>query len=240
VLSTGSNNTAFGSFAGDAITTSGNNTCIGHHSGSAISTGTNNTCLGNYAGDAITTGDYNVCLGNAEGSTRTTGDYNISVGNNNDHSATGCTHEIIIGANNATGKGDSTAFIAPGSGAVYAGNNSANFSTTSDRRIKKNIADNNTGLDAINQVRVRNFEYRTPDEIDELPKEAAIGKEGIQLGVIAQEIQTVLPDVVRQETTGCLTVDPDNMTWYLVNAVKQLSAKVEELEKWKEEHTCCG
>ena len=87
---------------------------------------------------------------------------------------------------------------------------------------------------------MRNFEYRTPDEIDELPKEAAINKEGTQLGVIAQEIQTVLPDVVRQETTGCLTVDPDNMTWYLVNAVKQLSAKVEELEKWKEEHTCCG
>ena len=50
----------------------------------------------------------------------------------------------------------------------------------------------------------------------------------------------MLPEVVKEESTGCLTVDPENMTWYLVNAVKQLSAKVEELEKWKEEHTCCG
>jgi hypothetical protein len=140
-------------------------------------------------------------------------------------------NEVVLGSNGMVGKGASTAFISGGNGAVYAGNNSANFSTTSDRRLKKNIADNNTGLDAINQIRVRNFEYRTPNEIDELPKESAIDKEGTQLGVIAQEIQTVLPDVVRQETTGCLTVDPDNMTWYLVNAVQQLSAKVEELEE---------
>jgi len=26
----------------------------------------------------------------------------------------------------------------------------------------------------------------------------------------------------------------------LIKAVQELSAKVEELEKWKEENTCCG
>ena len=98
------------------------------------------------------------------------------------------------------------------------------------RRIKKNIVDNNTGLDAINQVQVRNFEYRTADEIDELPSSVAIDKRGTQVGVIAQEIQEILPDVVKEESTGCLSVNPDNMTWYLVNAVKELSAKVAELE----------
>ena len=149
-------------------------------------------------------------------------------------------NEVVLGSNGMVGKGASTAFISGGNGAVYAGNNSASFSTTSDRRIKKSIEDNNTGLDAINQVQVRNFEYRTPDEIEELPKDAAIDKEGLQLGVIAQEIQTVLPDVVREESTGCLTVDPGNITWYLVNAVQELSAEIEELKKWKEEHTCCG
>ena len=79
-------------------------------------------------------------------------------------------------------------------------------------------------------MRVRNFEYRTVDEIDELPSHPAIGKEGGQVGVIAQEILEVLPDVVKEESTGCLSVNPDNMTWYLVNAVKELSAKVAELE----------
>ena len=98
-------------------------------------------------------------------------------------------------------------------------------------RIKKNIEDNNTGLDKINQIQVRNFEYRLPEEVDEeLPSHAAIEKEGTQVGVIAQEIMDILPDMVKQEDTGCYSVDPNNLTWYLVNAVKELSAKVEDLE----------
>ena len=36
--------------------------------------------------------------------------------------------------------------------------------------------------------------------------------------------------MVTTESTGVMTVDADNMTWYLVNAVQELSAKVEELE----------
>ena len=137
---------------------------------------------------------------------------------------------MVISTYNSTGKGANTGFINPNSGGVYQGNNSSSWSTTSDRRIKKNIVDNNTGLDAINQVQVRNFEYRTADEIDELPSSVAIDKRGTQVGVIAQEIQEILPDVVKEESTGCLSVNPDNMTWYLVNAVKELSAKVAELE----------
>jgi hypothetical protein len=39
-----------------------------------------------------------------------------------------------------------------------------------------------------------------------------------------------LPDCVRQETTGVLSVDPDNLTWYMINAIKQLSAQVETLK----------
>ena len=48
--------------------------------------------------------------------------------------------------------------------------------------------------------------------------------------VIAQEIMEVLPDTVNQESTGCYRVDPDNLTWYLINAVQELSAKVDALE----------
>ena len=83
----------------------------------------------------------------------------------------------------------------------------------------------------VNQIRVRNFEYRTPEEVDsELASTSAVDKEGLQLGVIAQEIVEVLPDVVKQETTGCYSVSPDNLTWYLVNAVKELSAEVKALK----------
>jgi hypothetical protein len=137
---------------------------------------------------------------------------------------------ITSGTGGATSKGGNTGYIVPGTGGMYQGNNSASWSTTSDRRLKKNIVDNNTGLDAIKQVQVRNFEYKLADEITELPKENVINNKGIQLGVIAQEIQQVLPDMVKEESTGVLSVNPDNMTWYLVNAVKELSAKVEALQ----------
>ena len=52
----------------------------------------------------------------------------------------------------------------------------------------------------------------------------------LNLGVIAQELQQVLPECVKQESTGVLSVDTDNLTWYLVNAVKQLAAQNEELK----------
>jgi len=50
------------------------------------------------------------------------------------------------------------------------------------------------------------------------------------LGVIAQEIQSILPDCVTENSTGVLGVSPDNLTWYLVNAVKELSAEVTALK----------
>jgi len=57
-----------------------------------------------------------------------------------------------------------------------------------------------------------------------------VNKEGLQVGSIAQEIEEVLPDVVRTSELGIKSVNTDNLTWYLINAVKELSAKVEELE----------
>ncbi len=94
-------------------------------------------------------------------------------------------------------------------------------------------------LAEINQIQVRNFEYRLPEEVDaELPSSAAIAKKGIQTGVIAQEVMDILPDIVKQESTGCYSVDPDNLTWHLVNAVQELSAEVEELKS--KMHDKCG
>ena len=51
-----------------------------------------------------------------------------------------------------------------------------------------------------------------------------------KLGVIAQEIEKVLPEVVTEESTGVKTVNVDNLTWYLINAVKELKAEIEILK----------
>ena len=147
-------------------------------------------------------------------------------------SGTGVDKEIVLGFDNtAVGRGTRSFFVHADSG-VYHGGNTSTWDTTSDLRIKKNVTDNNIGLDKIKEVQVRNFEYRTKDEITDFenPSAVVVNKEGIQLGVIAQEIQKVLPDTVTQQSTGALSVNPDNLTWYLINAVKELSEKNDALE----------
>jgi hypothetical protein len=179
---------------------------------------------------ACTSGSYNTAIGySAGGNGTTTGSNNTYVGYFSVPSGNS-THEIVIGTNSAVGKGGGTGFISPNGGAVYQGNNSASWTTTSDRRLKKNIVDNNTGLEKLTQIQVRNFEYRLPEEVTELPTHAVIKKTGVQLGVIAQELQTVLPDCIKTESTGVMSVNTDNLTWYLINAVKELSARVQQLE----------
>ena len=125
-----------------------------------------------------------------------------------------------------------------GNNGVYNSANSSSWSTTSDRRVKKNIVDNTIGLDVINQIKVRNFDYKTKDEILEDSPEFtkwidSVVKDvpGTQIGVIAQEIEDILPDVVLEMTESKVkSVNPDNLTWYLINAVKELSAEIEKLK----------
>ena len=170
--------------------------------------------LGRQAGENITTGTLNICLGYAAVP-----------------SGTG-TAEIVIG-NNVSGKGNNTGYIYPnGGGAMYQATNATTWAQTSDERIKKNIVDNNDGLNKLKDIQVRNFEYRTEDEITDFdnPSSAVVKKEGLQLGVIAQEIEKVLPEVIRTENTGVKAVNTDNLTWYLINAVQELAAEIKKLK----------
>ena len=250
VNTTGSSNTAVGYRCLDANTTAAQctavgtgalgasngdrNTAFGHNTGEVLTSAVDCTLLGEGAGAYVTTGSDNTLIGRlAAGQTTqlTTGQRNVHVGSYTTPSAAGASNEIVLGYG-STGKGSFTGFLA-GSSGVYNEGNTTTWSTISDERIKKNIEDNSVGLEAINQIRVRNFEYRTENEIVDFenPASAVVNKEGIQLGVIAQEIEQILPDVVHEESTGVKTVNADNLTWYLVNAVKELSSQVESLKQ---------
>lgn len=51
------------------------------------------------------------------------------------------------------------------------------------------------------------------------------------LGLIAQEVQRILPQLVHEGADGYLSVSYGNIVAVLIEAVKELSARVEELEK---------
>ena len=226
----GTPNTAIGFQALNANTTGPENTALGYQAASANTTGGGNTYIGHQAGIANTTGGGNISLGRQSGSNITTGAFNVCLGYTSTVAAATDNYEIVICALGSVGKGSSTGFISPNGGGVYQGNNSTLWAITSDQRLKKNIVDNTVGLDAISKIQVRNFEYRTADEVTEVSPDQAIQKTGVQLGAIAQELAEVLPECVKQESTGIYTVNADPLIWYLVNAVKELKAEIDQLK----------
>ena len=246
-----SDNTALGGSALAGITSGARNVGLGYVALQSNQTGTDNTGVGRYALNACTSssntaigsaslyqatsGGQNTAVGQAAGANITTGGSNTFIGNNSSGSANNVTNEIVVcSGSGGTGKGSSTGYINANGGGVYQGNNSAAWSITSDRRLKKNIVNNDTGLDKIRAIQVRNFEYRLPEEITELEEHCAINKEGVQIGPIAQELLAVgLSECVKTESTGVMSVNTDPLVWYLVNAVKEIKA---EFDAYKASH----
>ena len=239
---TSSNNTAVGTRALEACSTGHTNTAVGQGCLDSLTTGVENVSMGAGTGNDITTGNENVLIGTRAGgysTVLTTGSRNILIGRDAYTTNSNASHQIVIGTYQVQGIGNRTFYVNSDGGASYNGGNTTAWNTTSDRRIKKNIVDNNVGLEKINQIQVRNFEYRTKEEILEAAPELSGCVEaackyhedkGVQLGVIAQEVQDILPSIVKEESTGVLGVCADEITWHLVNAVKELSAKVETLQ----------
>jgi hypothetical protein len=232
---TGSGATALGYLALNKITTGTGNTGIGYFAGARINVGTNNTCLGYEAGDFVNTGSNNVIIGNGAASTTTnltTGSDNTYIGTSAAASANNVTFELVIGSG-LTGKGTQTAFIG-GTNGAYNAKNVTTWETTSDERIKRNIVDSPKGLAEIKQLRVRNFNYKPEGEMpkDENGVPLAIGLDPDRLvtGFIAQELQQVMPECVRTNDNGLLSVSSDAVIYALVKAVQELSAELEKLK----------
>ena len=86
----------------------------------------------------------------------------------------------------------------------------------SDKKLKKNIKT----LDGSKVYDMRGVSFTRKDT----------GKESS--GVIAQEIQKIAPELVNN-TDGTLGVAYGNLTGYLIEAIKELKAEIEELKKNK-------
>ena len=70
-------------------------------------------------------------------------------------------------------------------------NHDNSYGQTSDERIKSNIKDANSQWDDIKAIRVRNFKKK--DDVNQYGDKATL-----QIGVVAQELETVSPGLVRE------------------------------------------
>jgi len=252
-LTSGRYNLLIGNNAGDLFDTEDDNQFIGYQSGSsAINGGEFNTAIGNYTLDALTSGDYNlalghgaggaitsgganVCLGAFTGDAITTGSQNTILGIASDPAANNNENSIVIGYN-LTGKGSNTGFISPNGGAMYQGNNGTAWTQTSDERVKKNIKDYDKGLNEINKLKIRTFDYRRLSEMplgkNDIPLENNEMPENNQVGLIAQETIDIFPNtIIENSDNGRLSLQSDEINWALIKAVQELSATVTTLQQ---------
>ena len=96
----------------------------------------------------------------------------------------------------------------------------AAFFTPSDKNLKDNISPIKKALDKVKSISGNTFDWK--EESD---------NEGLDTGVIAQEIESLgLPGIVRTKDNGYKSVQYHKIIPLLIEAIKELSAKVDTLE----------
>jgi len=94
----------------------------------------------------------------------------------------------------------------------------------SDVRYKKEITTLSLNLDKVASLRPVSYYWRT----DEFPEQNFSAEE--QIGLIAQEVETVYPEVVLTDKNGYKSVDYARLTPALIGAIKELRQQIEELK----------
>ena len=134
--------------------------------------------------------------------------------------ATSALTSYLIALNSNVGGSDVVKFRVEADGSVFGGT----YTGTSDERAKTEISDLNYGLDTINQLRPKQFKMRHSEE------------KGFKYGFIAQEIETVLPDLVRDdgiedgEGGSYKALEYNSIIAVLTKAIQEQQQMIEDLK----------
>ena len=90
---------------------------------------------------------------------------------------------------------------------------------SSDRRLKYVGKEFNSGLEKIRQLKVFNYTFKK--DKSKTP----------HVGVIAQDLQKVFPDAVKEGKDGFLLIRMEDMFFAMINSIKELDLKYEAQEK---------
>ena len=93
---------------------------------------------------------------------------------------------------------------------------SGDINTTSDINFKKDIETITGAIESLKQIKGVNFVWKSSEDKS--------------MGVIAQDVEKVFPTLVKENEEGTKSVNYSGIIGVLVEAVKELSARVEELE----------
>jgi hypothetical protein len=92
----------------------------------------------------------------------------------------------------------------------------------SDSRLKENVTPISNPLEKIQQI--GGYEY------DWIPMEGIHENEGHDIGVIAQEIESILPEIVTTRENGYKAVKYDRIVALLIECIKEQQKQIDELK----------
>ena len=125
------------------------------------------------------------------------------------------------GSTGAGTKFETTETGATVTGALLVTDDITAFYSTSDKNLKDNISPIKKALDKVNSISGNTFTWKEGNS-----------NQGEDTGVVAQEIETLgLPGIVKDQESGHKSVQYHKLVPLLIEAVKELSAKVDKLEQ---------
>jgi len=165
--------------------------------------------------------------------THTSGDYvaslvqgtGVTIANNSGETAT---PTISIGQ--AVGTSANVQFSSIGVGTTASGTGGEIRATgditayySSDIRLKENIQPIENALEKVNQISGNTYDWK--EGYDEIHSH-----KGNDIGVIAQEVEAILPQIVTNRDNGFKAVQYEKIIPLLIEAIKELSSKIDRLE----------
>ena len=96
------------------------------------------------------------------------------------------------------------------------------YGSPSDIRLKENIKPVESALDKAMKLQGVTFDWKKSDSILDIKED---------IGFIAQDVQKVLPELVRENENGKLSLRHQGIAPILLEAIKELKAEIEELKK---------
>jgi len=98
------------------------------------------------------------------------------------------------------------------------------YGSPSDKKLKENIKPIESALDKVSKLQGVTFDWKESDSMLDIKED---------IGFIAQDVKEIVPELVRENSNGLLSMRHQGIAPILLEAIKELKQEIDELKKHK-------